>query len=81
MYNVFYLFAFPAVRRLRVSGGAAGFHLRGSRRAQRPLRSDGGAGGAFGRAAWLVSGEDDRPNASAGNEMDQREANYTPPPS
>lgn len=75
MLDVFYLFAFPAVGRLRVSGGAAGLHLRGSRRAQCPLRSDGGAGGAFGRAARLVSGEDDGPNTPAGNEMDQRGAN------
>lgn len=55
-----------AVRRLRVSGGVVGLLLRGTRRAQCSLRSDGRAGGALGRAARVVSGQDDGPDAPAG---------------
>lgn len=56
-----------AVRRLRVSGCVAGLLLRGARGAQRALRTDGGAGGAFGGAARVVSGQNDGSDAPAGN--------------
>lgn len=57
----------PAVRRLRVSGGAVGLHLRRPRRAQRSLWSDCGAGGAFSGAARLVSGQNHGSDAPTGD--------------